>query len=85
MCGNAALCSTRLAAYLDIAPAGGMTLETDAGVYESRCAAEPDRAELHLASVAAPAQVPGCDSRRVNRRRLWVSSACPISSSWFRR
>jgi diaminopimelate epimerase len=37
MCGNAALCSTRLAAHLGIAPPERMSLETDAGVYESRC------------------------------------------------
>ena len=36
MCGNAALCSTTLAAHLGIAPAGGMDLETDAGTYRSR-------------------------------------------------
>src|SRR5437773_6792041 len=36
MCGNAALCSTRLAARLGIARTQGMVLETDAGSYESR-------------------------------------------------
>jgi len=30
MCGNAALCSTRLAAFLELAPAEGMTLVTRA-------------------------------------------------------
>src|SRR5881296_4492645 len=46
MCGNAALCSTRLAARLGIARAQGMTLETDAGSYESRCGGPGERAEL---------------------------------------
>ncbi len=59
MCGNAALCSTRLAARLGLANPTGMTLETDAGSYKSRCAARGERAELHLAAVRAPAAVPG--------------------------
>ncbi|HSD30594.1 MAG TPA: diaminopimelate epimerase [Gemmatimonadales bacterium] len=54
MCGNAALCSTRFAALLAIAPPELMRLETDAATYESRCAADGERAELHLATVAAP-------------------------------
>ena len=62
MCGNAALCSTRLAARLGLASPQGMTLETDAGTYQSRCAppAPPpadERAELRLAPVEAPAAV----------------------------
>jgi diaminopimelate epimerase len=59
MCGNAALCSTRLAARLGLGRAQGMTLETDAGVYESRCAAPGERAELHLAAAPPPAPVSG--------------------------
>lgn len=50
MCGNAALCATRLAAWLRIAPAEQLWLETDAGVLEGRCLDGPgERAE-----VAAP-------------------------------
>lgn len=58
MCGNAALCSTHLAARLGIAPPEGMRLETDAGVYESRCPETGAAAELHLAPVTTPADVP---------------------------
>ena len=58
MCGNAALCSTALAARLGVAPGAGMDLETDAGTYQSRTS-EPGRAELHLAPVDAPRVVPG--------------------------
>ena len=58
MCGNAALCSTTLAAHLSLGPADGMDLETDAGTYRSRTAG-PGRAELNLAPVEAPAAVPG--------------------------
>lgn len=47
MCGNAALCATRLAAWLRIAPAGRMWLETDAGTLEGRCLEGPgERAEI---------------------------------------
>ncbi len=63
MCGNAALCSTTLAAHLSIGPADGMELETDAGTYQSRSLdggpGGAGRAELHLAPVEAPAVVPG--------------------------
>jgi diaminopimelate epimerase len=58
MCGNAALCSTTLAVHLALGAADGLDLETDAGTYRSRTS-EPGRAELHLASVEAPAAVPG--------------------------
>lgn len=62
MCGNAALCSTTLAAHLGLGtggdPAEPMDLETDAGTYRSR-ATEPGRAELNLAPVDTPAAVPG--------------------------
>src|SRR3989475_7602699 len=58
MCGNAALCSTQLAARLGLANGRGMSLETDAGTYESRCA-PGERAELRLAPVRAPQQVAG--------------------------
>jgi diaminopimelate epimerase len=68
MCGNAALCSTRLAARLGIAPAEGMRLETDAGVYESRCGGAGTEAELHLAPVNTPADVPAIRPERGERR-----------------
>ncbi len=58
MCGNAALCCTRLAAFLDLGKPGGMRLETDAGAYESRCPGAGDRAELHLSTVTAPTTPP---------------------------
>jgi diaminopimelate epimerase len=59
MCGNGALCSTRLAARLGMASAQGMVLETDAGTYASRCAQPGERAELRLAPVRVSAPVPG--------------------------
>ena len=58
MCGNAALCSTTLAAHLGVGNPDGIDLETDAGTYRSR-AIEAGRAELHLAPIDAPAAVSG--------------------------
>ena len=58
MCGNAALCSTWLAAHLGMAPATGMCLETDAGVYQSRQTADPSRAALGLSPVASARDMP---------------------------
>jgi diaminopimelate epimerase len=58
LCGNAALCATRLAAHIGLANGGTMHLETDAGTYEARSAGEDGRAELHLGPVAVPAAVP---------------------------
>jgi len=57
LCGNAALCSTRLAGPLGLATGGSVRLETDAGTYDSRLAAAPDRAELQLTPVAAPKEL----------------------------
>jgi diaminopimelate epimerase len=58
MCGNAALCSTRLAVRLGLARPQRITLETDAGTYESRCGSSGERAELRFVPVHAPAPVP---------------------------
>jgi len=54
MCGNAALCSTRLADRLGLVGTGDMRLETDAGTYDSRIAPAPDLAGLGLAPVVPP-------------------------------
>jgi diaminopimelate epimerase len=59
MCGNAALCSTRLSARLGLAPAEGMTLATGAGPFPTRCVGTGDLAELHLPDFDLPAEVPG--------------------------
>lgn len=54
MCGNAALCSTRLAAALEMADPTGMTLVTDAGRFATRCVGEGDQAELNLPDTSVP-------------------------------
>jgi diaminopimelate epimerase len=54
LCGNSALCATRLAAWLDLAPADGMILETDAGSHQSRCLpGSGERAEVALGKATA--------------------------------
>jgi diaminopimelate epimerase len=53
MCGNAALCSIRLSAWLELANPGRMILETDAGNFPGRCIeGEPERAEIELPSAS---------------------------------
>lgn len=52
MCGNAALCATRLAAVLELAPPDAVALETDAGLVRARCVpGSDDRSELFLPDV----------------------------------
>lgn len=59
MCGNAALCSTRLAVRLGIARPEAMHLVTDVGVLETRCLGPGDMAEIRLSDGPVPADVPG--------------------------
>jgi diaminopimelate epimerase len=55
MCGNGALCATRIAARLELANPAGMVLQTDAGDYRSRCLEGPgELAELVLGDLPAP-------------------------------
>lgn len=56
MCGNAALCSTRLAAYLEMTDPAGMTLVTGAGSFRTRCVGEGHLAELNLPDTDVPAE-----------------------------
>jgi diaminopimelate epimerase len=57
MCGNAALCSTRLAARLDLVGPGEMTLVTEAATFTTRVTGPGHMAELHLPDAAIPAVV----------------------------
>jgi len=59
MCGNAALCSTRLSARLGLAPEAGMTLATGAGPFPTRCVDKGNLAELNLPDFDLPAPVRG--------------------------
>jgi diaminopimelate epimerase len=57
MCGNAALCSTRLAVRLGVAAPEGMTLHTDTGALRTRCIGPGWAAELLLPDFGAPEPV----------------------------
>jgi diaminopimelate epimerase len=48
MCGNAALCSGRLAVYLELVPAGEFCLLTDAGPVRVRSKPSSETAEINL-------------------------------------
>ena len=58
MCGNAALCSTRLACRLEMADPAGMTLVTDAATFSTRCVGPGHMAELHLPDAELPVTLP---------------------------
>lgn len=73
MCGNAALCGTRLAARLAIAPAGGMRLLTDAGPVESRCVGPDELAEIRLPDCAVPAAA-SAFALEPGERACWLGS-----------
>jgi diaminopimelate epimerase len=61
MCGNAALCTTRLAVYLELAEPGELCLLTDAGVVPARSNGVGDGAEIRLPDAEVPAEVPGLE------------------------
>jgi diaminopimelate epimerase len=61
MCGNAALCSGRLAADLELAAAGSLSLLTDAGAVQVRAQAGGDRAEVRLPDAELPQSVQGLE------------------------
>lgn len=57
MCGNAALCSTRLAVRLGLADPVRIALATDAGLLESRCVGPAAAAELKFPAVDVPTPI----------------------------
>ncbi len=73
MCGNAALCATRLAARLGMAPEQGMRLLTDAGPVESRCVGSGELAEIRLANCPVPAPLTRIDLQP-GERAAWLGT-----------
>lgn len=63
MCGNAALCSTRLAARLGMAPGEGMQLVTRAGTFPTRVRPGDTESELNLPDFPLPAGAAGVHLR----------------------
>jgi diaminopimelate epimerase len=61
MCGNAALCSTRLSVYLELTEPGELCLLTDAGVVPARSNGSGDGAEIRLPDAEVPAAVLGLE------------------------
>lgn len=59
MCGNAALCSTRLATALSMVPPTGMELITRAGTFRTRITGSGEGAELNLPDFSLPVLPPG--------------------------
>lgn len=68
MCGNAALCSTRISARLGLA-SGEMRLVTDAGTMPTRCISEDQTAEIGFAELVVPRQVSAIPLARGER---WI-------------
>jgi len=69
MCGNAALCSTRLAARLGMA-GSDLTLQTDTGSFQTRCVGSDWEAELNLPPFDAPVVVLEVE---LGEGELWAS------------
>jgi diaminopimelate epimerase len=72
MCGNAALCSARLAVFLELAEPGEMRLLTDAGVVRARTLPGGERGEIRLPDFELAAAQP--DFERVPGER-WMAFA----------
>ena len=72
MCGNAALCSTRLSARLGLVGEEGMTLATGAGPFPTRCVGPASHAELNLPDFDLPSEVPGM---ALAPGELWIRKA----------
>jgi diaminopimelate epimerase len=72
MCGNAALCSARLAVYLEMADPGDLCLLTDAGVVRARSSGSGEAAEINLPDFEMPKDVPGLEPAPAER---WLALA----------
>ena len=69
MCGNAALCATRLSAWLELGPAAGQVVETDSGDVPARCLPGPGQRERdHL--YAPERRRPGAHHHGPRHQRL---------------
>jgi diaminopimelate epimerase len=70
MCGNAALCSARLAVFLEMTGPGDLCLLTDAGVVRARANGAGEMAEINLPDTAPPVEVPGLAA---GPREAWLA------------
>jgi diaminopimelate epimerase len=76
MCGNAALCSSRLAAYLELVEPGEMCLLTDAGAVRASSIPDSDRAEIRLPDFELDA-VPGLELGEGERWMAFATVGVP--------
>ncbi len=74
MCGNAALCSARLAVHLEMAAPGDFCLLTEAGVVHARAGGAGEFAEINLPDFPVPQEVPGLEPAPGER---WVALGIP--------
>ena len=75
MCGNAALCVTRLASRLGLAAGSGMTIETDDGIVRSRLV--DDRPEIELQPVRNVQETAGGRPATGERRLGYAVAGVP--------
>ena len=77
MCGNAALCSGRLAAYLEMVPAGEFCLLTDAGPVRVRCRPSTEVAEINLPDLELLPNLPTASPRSGERWMAFLTVGYP--------
>ena len=75
MCGNAALCVTRLASCLGLAAESGMTIETDDGIVRARMVG--DRPEIELQPVRSVQETAGGRPAAGERRLGYAVAGVP--------
>ena len=76
MCGNAALCSTRLAVFLEMAPPEGMTSSPIRAGSETRCMGPGHMAEILLPDFDLPVASGGRGPGPASRASTWGRWAC---------
>lgn len=77
MCGNAALCSSRLATYLELVEPGELCLMTDAGAVRARSTPDAERAEIRLLDVDLPDVPPAITPVAGERWMAYVAVGVP--------
>jgi diaminopimelate epimerase len=77
LCGNAALCSARLAVYLELTPPGQLCLHTDAGLVRARSDGSAAAPEINLPDFPVPADVPGLEPLAEERWLMFASVGVP--------
>lgn len=77
MCGNAALCSSRLAVYLELVEPGDLCLHTDAGVVRAHCPPTGEQAEIRLPDFDLAATPPEFDRLAGERWMAFATVGVP--------